>query len=239
MKYATKFFFLILFSVFSIQGFAQTSQAVKFDSYSEKDGENLKLLDKKINRFLKKLKKDSSVKGYVFIYDKVPRLRDIKGCKISEITAPSVKQKELVKKLNLPKEQIKNSCFRFNFEVEFWIVKEGEKLPDNNTNCADFDPPCCCPTLNIISDETVYSLKNPLIFKADITLIEEYDTATFEWFVSNGKIISGQGTNEIKVDISDVNFGETITATVEASGSAFCNGNCPRTANFTVTIKNK
>jgi hypothetical protein len=208
-------------------------QATQFDFYTEKNGENLKLLDEKITRFLDKLKQDSSIKGFVFIYDKVPRR--FVSCNLSEVLAPSEKQIEVTKKLNLPKEQVPKSCFRFDFEIEFWIAKDGEKLPNNNRSCADFHKPCCCPDVKIISDEKVYSRNKTLIFKIDMKLFEGFDSTTFTWSITDGEIISGQGKNQIEVDISNTKS-DKIIVSVEAKGDAFCSEFCQRIADFKVTI---
>ncbi|MCU0240771.1 MAG: carboxypeptidase-like regulatory domain-containing protein [Pyrinomonadaceae bacterium] len=208
-------------------------QARMFDFYTEKNGENLKLLDEKITRFLDKLKQDSSIKGYVFINDKVPRR--FVSCNLSEVLAPSEKQIEVTKKLNLPKERVPKSCFRFDFEIEFWIAKDGEKLPNNNRSCADFHKPCCCPDVKIISDEKVYSRNKTLIFKIDMKLFEGFDSTTFTWSITEGEIISGQGKNQIEVDISNTKS-DNIIVSVEAKGNAFCSEFCQRIADFKVTI---
>ena len=58
---------------------------------------------------------------------------------------------------------------------------------------------------------------SPVNFAARVTGDDPSNKLTFNWTVSAGKIISGQGTSSISVDTADIE-GKTITATVEVGG---------------------
>lgn len=57
-------------------------------------------------------------------------------------------------------------------------------------------------------------------------------SATYNWSISDGEIISGQGTPSIRIDTSRVAAGTSITATVEVSFG----GGCSRTASCTTQV---
>src|SRR5689334_12402840 len=47
-------------------------------------------------------------------------------------------------------------------------------------------------------------------------------SATYNWTITDGEIISGQGTPSIRIDTSQVAAGTSITATVEVNFGAGC-----------------
>lgn len=222
--------------IFSLQIFAQESpQAVKFDAYNE--SEEVSVLEAKTNKFLEQLAKEpKTTKGYVYWFE-----AEIIFNKESKIRKLSKHIKSLVDKKSLDQEVsiLLAGRERNLAKIEFWIVPKYAKLPDYNPDRFCFMATCICPNVLISGEESVNSKTQSITFSVEITPLDEELTAKFEWSVSKGKIISGQGTNQIKVDISDVNYGDSVTATVEASGSVFCDGNCQRTVSFTTILKNK
>ena len=96
----------------------------------------------------------------------------------------------------------------------------------------DCDCPCVCPTLDVTGGGNVKASET-MSFRADVTGGNVTDI-TYHWTVSQGKIIEGQGTSEIKVKTTSEMTG-VVTATVEIGGSGFC-VTCLRTNSETATI---
>jgi molybdopterin-binding protein len=73
-----------------------------------------------------------------------------------------------------------------------------------------------------VRDEEGYEVEQyvcigKITFTVDVAAIVPTDKPAFNWTVSGGKIIGGQGTAAITVETGE-NFGVEITATVEVSG---------------------
>ena len=92
--------------------------------------------------------------------------------------------------------------------------------------------PCVCPTLDVTGGGNIKA-GEVVSFKANVSGGTQTDLK-YNWTVSQGEIIEGQGTSEIKVKTTPEMAG-TITATVEIGGSGFCE-ECPRTDSETATI---
>jgi PKD-like domain len=79
---------------------------------------------------------------------------------------------------------------------------------------------CClppCPTISISCPTYISEVSDPLIIAVSISGGAPSLNPKYKWQVSAGKIISGQGTPEIKVETSETT-GQRITATVEVEG---------------------
>jgi hypothetical protein len=100
------------------------------------------------------------------------------------------------------------------------------KVIECQCNC-----PCVCPTLDVTGDGNVKAGET-VVFKANVSGGTVTDL-TYNWTVSQGEIVSGQGTPQIKVKTTREMIG-TITATVEIGG-ILC-PDCLRTDSETATI---
>lgn len=90
---------------------------------------------------------------------------------------------------------------------------------------------CVCPNIYITSNDSVKAGET-VIFKVEVSAGTQ-TIFTYNWTVSQGEIIAGQGTSEIKVKTSREMTG-SVTATVEIGGD-FCD-TCMRTDSETATI---
>ena len=88
-----------------------------------------------------------------------------------------------------------------------------------------------CPTVEVkcISGDCCDS---PFEFKVLVNNIRPTDKPVYKWSVSNGKIISGQGTAAIKVDSTGFE-GHFVNASVEIDG---IEADCALTASASQTI---
>ena len=96
-----------------------------------------------------------------------------------------------------------------------------------NCNC-----PCMCPTITVKGDKNIRASES-VDFSAEVLGGTGVDI-TYNWTVSQGEIVSGQGTSQIKVKTTQKMTGE-IKVSLEIGGSGLC-PECPRTASETVGI---
>jgi hypothetical protein len=89
--------------------------------------------------------------------------------------------------------------------------------------------PCVCPNLDV-SGGGIIKAGETMSFEAHVSPGIQIDY-TFNWTVSQGEIIEGQGTSKIKVKTTAGMTGN-VTATVEIGGDGFCYA-CQRTASET------
>ncbi|MBX7174123.1 MAG: hypothetical protein K1X72_24335 [Pyrinomonadaceae bacterium] len=100
--------------------------------------------------------------------------------------------------------------------------------------CDDCGMICSCPSLTVSGLSGIAQPGDILIFTANLSGGNQ-DRATFNWMVSAGTIIVGQGTSQILVKTSKDLAGQIVTATVEVGG--LCS-ECPQTTqSATVKIK--
>ncbi|MFL6208211.1 MAG: hypothetical protein ACJ74W_05135 [Pyrinomonadaceae bacterium] len=74
-----------------------------------------------------------------------------------------------------------------------------------------------CPILVVTGPETVMA-GMPITFTAQLSGVDTKSHLIFNWAVSDGIVIDGQGTLAITVDTTGVPFGKTIEASVTAEG---------------------
>lgn len=74
-----------------------------------------------------------------------------------------------------------------------------------------------CPIISVSCPDSVES-KGSITFEATVAGGDTEMIPTYEWSLSAGKIISGQATRKVTVDVSDLNR-ESVTATVSVGGA--------------------
>lgn len=90
--------------------------------------------------------------------------------------------------------------------------------------------PCICPTIDVTGGDV--KAGETASFKVEVSAGTQ-SALTYNWMVSQGEIIEGQGTSEIKVKTTREMTGD-VTATVEIGGD-FC-ADCRRTDSETAPI---
>ncbi|HEX7297014.1 MAG TPA: hypothetical protein VF251_14765, partial [Pyrinomonadaceae bacterium] len=86
-------------------------------------------------------------------------------------------------------------------------------------------PKPVCPHVQIICPQNV-ALDQPLTFSSNVTAGTNVGTPVYNWTVSAGTIIEGQGTPTIKVDVTSL-AGQTVTATLTMGGYPLdCSDSC-------------
>lgn len=74
-----------------------------------------------------------------------------------------------------------------------------------------------CPYITPSGDGTV-SVGSPMTFSVSVSSGDPNVTPTYNWYISAGKISSGQGTSTITVDTTGIKAGTTVTATIDVGG---------------------
>ena len=90
-------------------------------------------------------------------------------------------------------------------------------------------PPPPCPIVSVSCPASVES-KESIAFEATVSGGDREMIPTYEWSLTKGKIISGQGTRKITVDVSGLSS-ESVTATVSVGGA---HPLCATTASCTI-----
>ncbi len=197
--------------------------AHKFDEYKLGLGDGLEE-SKRLARFANQLKREPLTKAYVIAYG--PRVLDYSGSSYWHIAKNRLltTRAELTGHYGIKESRIitVDGGIREDATVEFWILPVGATPPKPRPEYQSGDVVTCYP---VRVEADLYALRRdmPLKFSAVFRLGNSDEPVTFQWAVSSGKIISGQGTNSITVDVNDVNI-RSVTATVEVKGlPAECN----------------
>jgi hypothetical protein len=85
--------------------------------------------------------------------------------------------------------------------------------------CDICDPPCNCLSFSILGPTMMPVRGDTLIFTAKI---EDLKNVKFNWNITSGIIIAGQGTPQIMVKTSNDTSLESVSSTLEIQGYDFC-----------------
>lgn len=94
--------------------------------------------------------------------------------------------------------------------------------------CDDCVKVCECPSLSVSGPSGTTAPGDSMTFTANISG-GSCDNVTYNWTVSSGTIVEGQGTPVIRVATTKEMANSNVTATFTASGDCLCE-DCPRTA---------
>lgn len=118
-------------------------------------------------------------------------------------------------------------------EAEFYLVPPGSALPRKIERIVD--PPCCCSEISIDGRNEIESGSQEVRHSLVLPMRSKRVPRNPKWVVSSGKIISGQGTDSIVVDLSGTSEAKITVGVSITSPSPVCS--CPTTATFTTWIK--
>lgn len=228
------FTFLICFSFVGFI-FAQTKPvALKFDEFDDTSGDQFYPYDginlsQRIDRLVKQAKKDRRVKIYIIYY----RARQLNERDVYKIQnwADSTKN-DVIYKANLDYEVVItiDGGYRENNTLEYWIVPKNAEPPKPSPTF-DKSESVVCKEVRVYSDADNDKTIN---FTARTSYPPKAGEA-FQWKVSAGDIIAGQGTNKITVDLKNVSD-KHITASAETNDLPYL---CPKLGYQIVDLNNK
>jgi hypothetical protein len=220
----SSYLLLILFLLLAVHcaagsAHAQASKtnadASKFDEYVlEGDDVHTRLV-----RFARRIKLEPAAKqGYVIVYARRKQAgagvkydgEEWKRWAFYNLEAQGLKKEQYV---------IVYGGLREEAMIELWIVAKGARMPVP-TPTARQEESVFCPAVNI-SGGFVFDRAQPLTFKAELSpgANPDHNLKSFNWTVSAGRIVSGQGTDTITVDASG-SSDRAIRVSVEVQGLA-------------------
>lgn len=109
-----------------------------------------------------------------------------------------------------------NGGFREEATTELWVVPPGAQPPCPTPTVRPEDV-AYCPRVSVGSGAYVPRLSGPLSFKASVSDHVRKVSPKFAWSVSRGRIVEGQGTDTIAVELPPGAGGEVV-ARVEVHG---------------------
>lgn len=109
-----------------------------------------------------------------------------------------------------------NGGFREEATTELWIVPPGAQPPCPTPTVRPEDV-AYCPNVSVTGATYIPTPSGPLSFKAVVSVNNSKVSPTFFWMVSKGRIVSGQGTDTIAVELPQGASGE-VSAKAEVHG---------------------
>jgi hypothetical protein len=198
----------------STHGVSQSTddtRARKFDEYVL-DGEQRWT---RLARFVKQLKREPKKQGLVIVYAE----RKIVGPGVyydGEDWKNWVFHNMKAQGLSADRFVTVNGGLRERGMIELWLVSPGAPLPLPTPTATET---IVCPSVNVLGDVWTRTHNQPLTFKIHLSAwrVYSFPKAIFNWTVSSGQILSGQGTDTISVDVSQ-SAHNRIEASVEVVG---------------------
>ena len=123
-----------------------------------------------------------------------------------------------------------NGGFREEAATELWIVPPGAQPPCPTPTIRPEDV-AYCPYVRVTGATYVPAPSGTVRFKASVSDYGKNISHTFLWMVSKGRIVSGQGTGEIEVELPPGASGEVL-AKVEVHGYSL---ECPLASSVSYT----
>ncbi len=225
VKLIIKIFYLFSYLlVFNSAIFAQEIPvAVRIAEYDDKT-EKIETFAEKTNLFLDKLSKSpQTTMGFIAVFGKDYSTYKVLSEKVASIISKNPNLKSRVETF-IPGVRYRETD-KSDYKSEFWLIPEGAESP-----YTPFCINCLCPTISVSGTESISNETSAITFTANVSGGSQ-DDGTYNWKVSAGKIIEGQGTAVIKVDAEGA---KEITATVEIGG--VCE-ECNREASFRTKIQ--
>lgn len=220
-KLVGKIIALILCSIAFISTTAaqEKPRVIEFAKVSVKPRETeIEKLTETLEKFLRRLEKEpETTDGYIDVPTNIELGRKLQLFMANDTLKNRVKFWGAMKRPEL---------YRIDFGVNFYIVPQGAEIPYERVS-----EPCVCPTFDVTALEYTVKRDSILTFVAEMKG-DGYEEVKYQWFLTAGKILEGQGTKTIKVSAEDA---KEVTATAQYSG--WCDETCPRTASETIKIK--
>lgn len=109
-----------------------------------------------------------------------------------------------------------NGGFREDAATELWVVPPGAQPPCPTPTVRPEDV-AYCPRVGVGGALYVPAPSGPVRFRASVSVNDKRVSPTFNWMVSGGRIVGGQGTDSIEVEPPQGESG-TVSARVEVHG---------------------
>jgi len=191
--------------------FPLTAQTLKFDSFLTQESPGF-FFDRKItfkdrlDRFVRQLKKERRPKVYLVHY----RARVAKSGPYGDSERRAeVAKWEITGRTKIDPENVVviNAGIREADTLEFWIGRRNSGPPEITPTFSNTDA-ITCPSIYLFEQGFNLSNSEPGVFSVQIYPKTD---SRFSWNVDQGRIVEGQGTDTIKVDVNGL---KKITVTV-------------------------
>jgi hypothetical protein len=209
---------LILILVFTFQVIAQDkSVALKFDEFSDFPSEKYSLLRDRTERFGKRMKKEPKSKNAAIIYynSRKGKYPISDGREFASHAANILGEYEYLFN-QTDRIVLIDGGYREYPTLEFWVVPKEAELPKPNPTFTK-DEVIYCPNINLAGDGFRKQRNEPLKFSVSIQGEAPNSKLNYDWNISAGKIISGQNSNQIEIDLSETDKTK-ITASLIVKG---------------------
>ena len=218
---------LILSSQIASQTSNKPLKALKFDEINSDWRKSV--IEERASRFARQLKKNLTSKAYIIFYnsrlnrDFVTRNGEywVNETYYQLLYKDHISEGRIIKAYGGIKEYS---------SIEYWIVPKRASPPETEPEFDKSDA-IICPSINIYPRDYYFDNRVPLQIGVEVSPKDQVIT-DFEWKVSAGTISEGQGTTEIKVDVSKVS-GTRTTISVQLGGlSLECDDKAMRVIEF-------
>jgi hypothetical protein len=194
---------LFYIAFLSLQVFTQEKPvALKFDEFSKSDeySSDSKMIAERLKRFAMQLKRQTQMQALIIGYDKRKQSYDqywIGDNQIltvqRELEGYGIAEKRIVRLVG---------SIRENESYELWLLPKGAEMPKPRPEFKQADIVFCLGYAGIDGVYYTFDRNKPLEFSARTNPTRIPSEVNYEWEVSAGKIVEGQGTEKIKVDVS-------------------------------------
>lgn len=209
----------ICFIFFNFTHAQKNAVALKFDEFDDSSDtqfypyEDINL-SQRIARLVKQLKKERGAKKVYIIYYLARQINDGEIYKIRNRADRT--QSEVANKAGLDYEDVVmiDGGYREKNTLEYWIAPKNA-APPKPTPTFDKSETFVCPQLWVNGEGRAYAETKLVQFS--VSKSDAKAEPAYQWTISAGEIVSGQGTSQITVDLKNAN-NRHVTAFVEASG---------------------
>lgn len=98
---------------------------------------------------------------------------------------------------------------------------------------------CACPEIFVSASASSVQAGETIIFTANVSDGSSDADVAYNWTISDGKIVEGQGTPVVRVVTNSKMSGRNVKATVNLDGEAFCGGVCVTTVSAESFVASK
>ncbi len=177
------------------------NEAVKFDEFSVFPADREFSLYDRTERFTARLKREpASRKAVIIFYNERKGKYPLQGGgKIASDARSLISDGAEIQTGRIV---LLDGGYREFPTLEFWIVPEGAEMPKPTPEYSRSEV-VYCPEINVAGSGFRHDPDLPLRFSVALSGAFPEQKLSMEWSVSAGKIVSGQGTNQIEVDLGE------------------------------------
>lgn len=204
IKFSQLVFTLLICFSFCSFAFGQAKPvALKFDEFSKSNDylSNSKMISERLKRFAMQLKKQPQMQALIIGYDERKQVYEqyrigdhqILGVQ-RELEGFGIDEKRIVRLVG---------GIREDESYELWLLPKGAEMPKPRPDFEQSDIVYCLGNARIDGVYHTFDRNKPLEFSANTYPSRLPNGINYQWEVSAGKIVEGQGTEKIKVDVSE------------------------------------